>query len=81
MVFDKTGTLTAGKPQVTAVHALLPGQFSEAQLLHLAAALERNTSHPVAKVCCLLCMWPATVLVYSDLSFVSRRRKAEGWNR
>ncbi|MEW5309919.1 MAG: hypothetical protein WDW38_001761 [Sanguina aurantia] len=49
VVFDKTGTLTAGKPQVTAVHALLPAAFSEAQLLHLAAALERNTSHPVAK--------------------------------
>ena len=46
LVVDKTGTLTEGKPRLTTVVAL-PGQ-SEAELLRLAASLERGSEHPLA---------------------------------
>ena len=46
IVIDKTGTLTEGKPKVVAVHAA-PRQ-SEAELLRLAASLERSSQHPLA---------------------------------
>ena len=45
VVFDKTGTLTVGKPQVTAVIAL---DGTEDELLKMAAAVERNSQHPLA---------------------------------
>jgi len=46
LVVDKTGTLTEGKPKVTRVVAG-PG-FDEADLLVLAAGLERSSEHPLA---------------------------------
>jgi Cu+-exporting ATPase len=46
LVIDKTGTLTEGKPRFTAVTA--QGGFSEDELLHLAASLERSSEHPLA---------------------------------
>jgi Cu+-exporting ATPase len=46
LVVDKTGTLTEGKPRVTAIVAA-PG-LSEADLLPLAASLERSSEHPLA---------------------------------
>jgi Cu+-exporting ATPase len=46
LVVDKTGTLTEGKPKVVAVVAL-PG-FDEAQVLRLAASVERASEHPLA---------------------------------
>jgi Cu+-exporting ATPase len=46
LVVDKTGTLTEGKPQLVAVETA-PG-VEEAQLLRLAAALERASEHPLA---------------------------------
>lgn len=45
VVFDKTGTLTEGVFEVTAVH---PEKLSEEELLHLAAHVERYSTHPVA---------------------------------
>lgn len=45
VVFDKTGTLTHGVFKVNAVH---PEQLSETELLHLAAHVERYSTHPVA---------------------------------
>ena len=45
VVFDKTGTLTEGVFQVTAVH---PEELDEKQLLHLAAHVERYSTHPIA---------------------------------
>ncbi|MGO7845404.1 hypothetical protein, partial [Rhizobium johnstonii] len=41
-----TGTLTEGKPKVTALKAV--GGFDEADLLRLAATLERASEHPLA---------------------------------
>lgn len=44
VVFDKTGTLTKGVFEVTAVH---PESLDERGLLHLAAHVERYSTHPV----------------------------------
>lgn len=46
IVFDKTGTLTHGEFAVEAVH---PSDFSEQELLHLAAHVEHFTSHPIGE--------------------------------
>ncbi len=45
VVFDKTGTLTEGVFEVTAVH---PREINENELLHLAAHVERHSTHPIA---------------------------------
>ncbi len=46
LVIDKTGTLTEGKPKVVAV---TPGNgFDEAQIMKLAASIERASEHPLA---------------------------------
>ncbi len=47
LVVDKTGTLTEGKPAVTAI-VPAPG-FTEADVLRLAASVERASEHPLAK--------------------------------
>lgn len=46
VVFDKTGTLTRGKFEVNAVH---PHELDETRLLHLAAHVERYSTHPIAQ--------------------------------
>ena len=47
LVVDKTGTLTEGKPTLVAVHPV--EGFDEAELLRLAASLERASEHPLAE--------------------------------
>lgn len=47
LVVDKTGTLTQGKPRLVAV--LPEVGFDEADLLRLAATLERGSEHPLAE--------------------------------
>ncbi|MGE4110854.1 MAG: heavy metal translocating P-type ATPase [Burkholderiales bacterium] len=47
LVVDKTGTLTQGKPAVTDVIAA--AGFDEEHLLHIAAALENGSEHPLAR--------------------------------
>jgi Cu+-exporting ATPase len=46
LVVDKTGTLTEGKPRLASVYAL-QGR-DEAEVLRLAATLERGSEHPLA---------------------------------
>ena len=48
MVFDKTGTLTANKPEVVRVE-IHDANFSENNLLSLAATADRRSGHPLAK--------------------------------
>jgi len=47
LIVDKTGTLTMGKPKLTDTIAL--GDVTEADILSLAAALERGSEHPLAE--------------------------------
>ncbi|MEM0964049.1 MAG: heavy metal translocating P-type ATPase [Bacteroidota bacterium] len=47
IVFDKTGTLTAGRPAVTDVIPL--GGHDADDLLPLAAAVEQQSEHPIAR--------------------------------
>ena len=46
VVFDKTGTLTRGEPAVDDVRA---NGLGEAEVLRLAAAVERESEHPLAE--------------------------------
>jgi Cu+-exporting ATPase len=47
LIVDKTGTLTVGKPRLVAV---LPADgYDEAEVLRLAASLERGSEHPLAE--------------------------------
>ncbi|MEO7422002.1 MAG: heavy metal translocating P-type ATPase, partial [Ornithinibacter sp.] len=47
LVVDKTGTLTEGKPSVTQV---VPSTgFTDNEVLRLAAGVERNSEHPLAR--------------------------------
>jgi Cu+-exporting ATPase len=47
LVVDKTGTLTQGRPEVVAV--VPAAGFEEAEVLRLAAGLERPSQHPLAE--------------------------------
>jgi len=46
LVVDKTGTLTEGKPKVVAI--VTAGGYQEAEILRLAASVERASEHPLA---------------------------------
>jgi Cu2+-exporting ATPase len=47
VVMDKTGTLTKGEPEVTDV--ITGSAFAEEEVLRLAAAVERESEHPLAQ--------------------------------
>ena len=47
VAFDKTGTLTLGQPEVERITVL--GTVSEDEVLRLAASVERDAGHPLAR--------------------------------
>ena len=49
VVLDKTGTLTEGRPQVAAVYCVPDSDFDEDDLYRIAAAVEQNAAHPLAR--------------------------------
>ena len=49
VVLDKTGTLTEGRPQVAAVYCAPDSGFDEDALYRIAAAVEQNAAHPLAR--------------------------------
>ena len=55
IVFDKTGTLTVGSPSVNKV-VVANKNFTEEQVVKLAAAADRRSGHPLAK----------SILAYAD---------------
>jgi Cu+-exporting ATPase len=48
IVFDKTGTLTKGEPSVTDIANLKPSEYSEREIITLAAIVEKRSEHPLA---------------------------------
>lgn len=46
VAFDKTGTLTIGRPEITKVRIL---QGNRQEIINLAASIEANANHPLAK--------------------------------
>ncbi len=64
-VFDKTGTLTLGELYVTKVE----GENKE-KILSLAAAAEKNSSHPIAKAILRECSSPLTAVSVKETSGV-----------
>ena len=49
VALDKTGTLTEGRPQVAAVYCVPDSGFDEDALYRIAAAVEQNAAHPLAR--------------------------------
>src|SRR5207247_6707690 len=47
VIFDKTGTLTRGTPAISGI-VVVPGT-SESELMALAAAVDANSEHPLAR--------------------------------
>ncbi len=47
IVFDKTGTLTTGKPEVIEIKTF--GAIQEADLIRMAASVEKHSTHPLAQ--------------------------------
>ena len=47
VVVDKTGTLTEGRPRLT--ETVPVGRISESEMLGLAASIEQNSEHPLAR--------------------------------
>ena len=47
VALDKTGTITEGKPKVTNVYTV--SDVTENELLEIAASLEKNSEHPLAR--------------------------------
>lgn len=47
VVLDKTGTITEGKPSVTGIYPV--EDYSEAELLKVAASIEKLSEHPLAE--------------------------------
>ncbi len=66
VAFDKTGTLTEGKARVTGV--AVAGHESENQSLLLAAALNRDSEHPLARAV----LERAERVLENDLSLVAK---------
>jgi Cu+-exporting ATPase len=70
IVFDKTGTLTQGTPQVTAVR--VTAGSTRADVLVLAGAVERGSSHPLAAA--IVRAAEADLLVFSPVDNVVAER-------
>lgn len=48
LIVDKTGTLTEGKPSLNS-YVSFEDSYSDIEILHLAASIDKNSEHPVAE--------------------------------
>lgn len=64
VILDKTGTLTHGQADLSAIHAL--GALDEAEILRLAASLDRASGHVVAEALIRAAEARAMVLVMPE---------------
>ena len=69
LAIDKTGTITEGKPTVQGVETL--GQYSEQQVLRIAAAIDAHSAHPLAQA----------VVAHADQNRVEYPRASNYQNR
>ncbi|MGI6177558.1 MAG: heavy metal translocating P-type ATPase [Eubacterium sp.] len=74
VAFDKTGTLTYGKPGIEEIKPL-SSEFSEEEILHLAAAAEARSEHPIGQAICAAAdsKWQASDYVVSPGKGISAR--------
>ncbi len=49
VAFDKTGTLTTGELTATSIEPITPSDITEEQAISIAASIERNSTHPIAR--------------------------------
>jgi len=49
MVFDKTGTITKGQPEVTDIVSFNKTEYSEKEILEIAASAEKGSEHPLGE--------------------------------
>ena len=66
VIFDKTGTLTEGKLVLSEVE-ILDENYSENDIVRIAASLEHNSSHPIAQA----------IVDYADMNDISFDEIAE----
>jgi len=64
LILDKTGTLTDGRPVVVSVASY--GDLSEAQVLHLSAALDQASKHPIAQALVAEALADGTALPFPE---------------
>ena len=67
VLFDKTGTLTHGQPDI--VQTICHSTIDENEVLRLAALLERDSAHPIAKAFQRK-LFPGMQTVVSDLEHI-----------
>jgi Cu+-exporting ATPase len=67
VVFDKTGTLTAGKPAVVKYAAMQTGYDPGLELIPLAAALARHSTHPISQAIAKLAPNPPSVSAWQEI--------------
>jgi Cu+-exporting ATPase len=49
VVLDKTGTITKGQPAVTGIKTMGDGNWTENEILRLAASVEKGSEHPLGE--------------------------------
>lgn len=76
VVFDKTGTLTAGEFKVKGT-ASFKDEFSDSEILNLAAAVEERSEHPIAAAIVNEEHEKREVSEYENISGMGARAKVE----
>lgn len=69
VAFDKTGTLTYGKPEVSGVYCT--ASFQEPELLHITAAAEQHSEHPLGRAIVKSCGNEAELPAASDVKILA----------